>query len=176
MTVTENRIRNYLLLMRGLILFIRAHIFSRAGPFNRGSYTSAHVLLNLLNVLRKRDKLRGLVSMLSLWQRLNKLNTTRARMFDSIYHMTLLLKKKTHLRHENVKILQRPERRKIKTLKDLTINKATLRAKKSQVEASDSSENEDCYCLICVEKCTSMQLKRKAKLPTVIGLTTNHAV
>ena len=27
---------------------------------NRGSYTSAHVLLNLLNELGKRDKMRGL--------------------------------------------------------------------------------------------------------------------
>ena len=27
---------------------------------NRGSYRSAHVLLNLLNELRKRDKMRGL--------------------------------------------------------------------------------------------------------------------
>ena len=29
---------------------------------NRGSYMSAHVLLNLLNELRKRDKMRGLPS------------------------------------------------------------------------------------------------------------------
>ena len=43
---------------------------------------SAHVLLNLLNELRKRDKLRGLF---------NKLNNTGARIFDSIYHMTLKL-------------------------------------------------------------------------------------
>ena len=28
---------------------------------NRGSYMSAHVLLNLLNELRKRDKMRGLL-------------------------------------------------------------------------------------------------------------------
>ena len=35
---------------------------------------SAHVLLNLLNELGKRDKMR-----------------TRARMLDSIYHMTLRL-------------------------------------------------------------------------------------
>ena len=30
---------------------------------------SAHVLLNLLNELRKRDKMPGLPSILSLWQR-----------------------------------------------------------------------------------------------------------
>ena len=37
---------------------------------HRGSYMSAHVLLNLLNELRKRDKMLGLPSILSLfWQR-----------------------------------------------------------------------------------------------------------
>ena len=41
---------------------------------------SAHVLLNLLNELRKRDKMRGL-----------PINTTRTRMLDSIYHLTLRL-------------------------------------------------------------------------------------
>ena len=34
---------------------------------NRGSYMSAHVSLNLLNELRKRDKMRGLPSILSLF-------------------------------------------------------------------------------------------------------------
>ena len=34
---------------------------------HRGSYISAHVLLNLLNELRKRDKMRGLPSILSLF-------------------------------------------------------------------------------------------------------------
>ena len=34
---------------------------------HRGSYMSAHVLLNLLNELRKRDKMRGLSSILSLF-------------------------------------------------------------------------------------------------------------
>ena len=53
---------------------------------------SAHVLLNLLNVLGKRDKMRGLSSILSLFRNeFNKFNNTRARMFDSIYHMTLKL-------------------------------------------------------------------------------------
>ena len=56
---------------------------------NRGSYMSAHVLLNLLNELGKRDKLRGLPSILSLLRNeFNKFNNTRARMLDSIYHMT----------------------------------------------------------------------------------------
>ena len=51
---------------------------------------SAHVLLILLNKLRKRDKMRGLPSILSLFpNKFNKLNNTRAEMLDSIYHMTL---------------------------------------------------------------------------------------
>ena len=56
---------------------------------NRGSYMSAHVLLNLLNELGKRDKMRGLPSILFLFRNeFNKFNNTRARMLDSIYHMT----------------------------------------------------------------------------------------
>ena len=58
----------------------------------RGFYMSAHVLLNLLNELGKRDKMRGLPSILSLFRNeFNKFNNTRARMLDSIYHMTLRL-------------------------------------------------------------------------------------
>ena len=54
---------------------------------------SAHVLLNLLNELRKRDKVRGLPSILSLFRNeFNKFNNTRARMLDSIYHMINTLK------------------------------------------------------------------------------------
>ena len=53
---------------------------------------SAPVLLNLLNELRKRDKMRGLLSILSLFRNtFNKLNNTGAQMLDSIYHMTLKL-------------------------------------------------------------------------------------
>ena len=52
---------------------------------------SAHVLLNLLNVLRKRDKMRGFPSLLSLFRNeFNKASNTRARISDSIY-MTLKL-------------------------------------------------------------------------------------
>ena len=54
---------------------------------------TAHVLLNLLNELEKRDKMRGLLSILFLFRNeLNKFNNTRARMLDSIYHMTSTLK------------------------------------------------------------------------------------
>ena len=51
---------------------------------------SAHVLLNLLNKFGKRDKIRGLPSILSLFRNeFNTFNNTEARMLDFIYHMTL---------------------------------------------------------------------------------------
>ena len=54
---------------------------------------SAHVLLNLLNELWKRDKIQGLSSILSLFRTslINSICNTRARMLESIYHMTLRL-------------------------------------------------------------------------------------
>ena len=53
---------------------------------------SAHVLLNLFNELGKRDKMRGLPSVLSIFSNeFNKFNNTRARMLYSIYHITLRL-------------------------------------------------------------------------------------
>ena len=58
----------------------------------RGSYMSARVLLTLLNELGKRDKMRGLRSILSIFcNEVNKFNNTRARMLDSICQMTLRL-------------------------------------------------------------------------------------
>ena len=57
---------------------------------NRGSYMCAHVLLNLSNESGKTDKIRGLPSILSLFRNeFNKINNTRARILNSIYHMTL---------------------------------------------------------------------------------------
>ena len=65
---------------------------------------SAHVLLNLLNKLGKRDKMRGLPSILFLFRNeFNKFNNTRAQMLDSIYHMTKSLK--SHSWRKNVIIL-----------------------------------------------------------------------
>ena len=53
---------------------------------------SAYTLLNLFNKLGKRDKMRGLPSILSLFRnKFNKFNNTRTGMLDSIYHMTLRL-------------------------------------------------------------------------------------
>ena len=65
---------------------------------------SAHVLLNLLNELGKKDKMQGLPSILSLVRNeYNKFNNTRARMLDSIYHTTNTLK--SHFWRKNVIIL-----------------------------------------------------------------------
>ena len=65
---------------------------------------SAHVLLNLLNKLGKRDKMRGLPSILSLFRnQFNKFNNTGARMLYSIYHMTNTLK--SHFWRKTVIIL-----------------------------------------------------------------------
>ena len=51
----------------------------------RGSYMSAHVLLNLLNELGKSDKMWGLQSILSLFRnKFNKFKNTGAIMLDSI--------------------------------------------------------------------------------------------
>ena len=66
---------------------------SLACKIYRGCYMSAYVLLNLLIKLGKRGKMRGLPSILSLFRNeFNKFNNTRARMLDSIYHMTNTLK------------------------------------------------------------------------------------
>ena len=52
---------------------------------HRGLYISAHVLLNLLNKLRKGDKIGGLPSILShICSEFNKFNNTLAQMLDSI--------------------------------------------------------------------------------------------
>ena len=54
---------------------------------------SANVLLNLLNKLGKRDKMRGLPSILSLFRNeFDKFSNTRARMLDSTYQKTNTLK------------------------------------------------------------------------------------
>ena len=59
---------------------------------DRESYISSHVLLKLLNKMGKRDKMLGLLSILSLFRdSFNTFNNIRARMLDSIYHMTLRL-------------------------------------------------------------------------------------
>ena len=65
---------------------------------------SAHVLLNLSNELGKRDKMRGLPSILSLFRNeFNKFNNTGERMLDSFYHMTNILK--SHYWRKNVIIV-----------------------------------------------------------------------
>ena len=55
---------------------------------------NAHVLLNLLNKLGKRDKMRCLSSFLSLFRNeFNNFNNTGVRMLDYFYHMALKLLK-----------------------------------------------------------------------------------
>ena len=54
---------------------------------NRGSNMSAHVLLNLLNKLGKKNRCEALPSILLVFP--NKCSNTGARMQDSIYHMML---------------------------------------------------------------------------------------
>ena len=53
---------------------------------------SVHVLLNLLNELGERDKMRGIQRILFLFlNEFNKFNNTVARMLDSIYQIILQL-------------------------------------------------------------------------------------
>ena len=59
---------------------------------DRGSYMSAHVLLNLLNELEKEIKCEACRAFyLFFGNEFNKFNNVRARMLDFIYHMTLRL-------------------------------------------------------------------------------------
>ena len=59
--------------------YIVCFVHGKFGYRHRGSYMSAHVLLNLLNKLEKRDKMRGLPSILSLFlNEFKKFNNTRA--------------------------------------------------------------------------------------------------
>ena len=67
---------------------------------------SAHVLLNLLDEFGRRDKRRGLPSILHLFRNeFNKFNNTGARMLDSNYHMTLKILKKSFFKREKVQTL-----------------------------------------------------------------------
>ena len=63
------------------------------------------ILLNLLNKLGKRDKMRVLPSILFLFcNEFNKFSNTRAGMLDSIYH-DIDITLKSHFCHKNVIIL-----------------------------------------------------------------------
>ena len=60
--------------------------------YYRGYYIRAHVLMNLLNELEKRDNMWGLSSILSIFRNeFNKFSNTGARMSDSIHYMALRL-------------------------------------------------------------------------------------
>ena len=57
---------------------------------NRGSYMSAHVLLNLLNEMGKEIKCEACRAFLSLYRNeFNKFNNTRARMLSPSYTVTI---------------------------------------------------------------------------------------
>ena len=79
----------------------------KAYLLKRGSYMSAaHVLLNLLNELGKRDKMRDLSSILSLFRNeFNKFNNTGARMISSIYYMTINIILNPYFWRKNVRVL-----------------------------------------------------------------------
>ena len=80
---------------------------------------SAHVLLNLLNKLRKSDKMGGLPPILSLFRNeFNKFNNTKVRLLDSIYHMKLRLLLKSHFRRKKL-CTQHCYRRHFITLRNL---------------------------------------------------------
>ena len=67
---------------------------------------SVHVLLNLLNELGKRDKMRGLSSSLSLFRNeFNKFNNTRARMLDSFLSYGIKITLESNFWRKNVIIL-----------------------------------------------------------------------
>ena len=71
-------------------------------PRNGRSYQSAHILLNLLNKLGKREKMQGLPSVLSLFHNeFDKFNNIGAQMLDYIYYMIL----KSLFWYKNVKVL-----------------------------------------------------------------------
>ena len=71
------------------VLYVSVSTVSMKGAINRGSYMNAHVLLNFLNELGKRVKVRGLSNIsYHFCNEFNKFNNTVARMFDSVYHMT----------------------------------------------------------------------------------------
>ena len=59
-----------------------AFLYDPLAMLYRGTYMSAHVLLNLLNEMGKRDTMRGLPSILSLFRNeFNKFNNTSERIF-----------------------------------------------------------------------------------------------
>ena len=65
---------------------------------------SAHVLLNLLNELGKRDKHEACRLFYRFRNEFNKFNNTRARMLDSIYHDIKIILK-SHVCRKDVIIL-----------------------------------------------------------------------
>ena len=77
---------------------------------------------NLLNELRKSDKMRSLPSiLLHFCNKLSKFNNTKARMLNYIYHMTLKLLLNLIFCHIYTTILQTPLRTVTKICKPLVV-------------------------------------------------------
>ena len=73
-------------------VYIYTNLVCWPSYLQRGSNMTAHIVLNLLNELWKRDKMRGLPSSKSLFRNeFNKLKNTGVRQLDSIYLMILKL-------------------------------------------------------------------------------------
>ena len=85
----ENSVSKYFCHLRSLIvvtfLIDTYLVCTHTIQINRGSYMSALVLLNLLNELRKRDKMQGLPSIFSfIRNEFNIFSNTEAQMLYSI--------------------------------------------------------------------------------------------
>ena len=79
--------------------------------FNRGSNMIALILLNLLNELRERDKMRDLPIIFSRFRNdLDKFNNTGARVTDSIYHIQWKVLLITHFWREDAIFLSFTQR------------------------------------------------------------------
>ena len=86
-------------------MFRKTTIFSPEEE-NTGSYMSAHVLLNLLNELGKRDKMRGLPSISSLFHNeFIKLNSTRAGIIRFFLSYGIKITLKSHFCRKDVMIV-----------------------------------------------------------------------
>ena len=73
---------------------------------SRGSCISAHVVLRLLNELGKSVKMRGLLSILSLFRNeFNKYNNTGAGTLDSYLSYDIKIILKSYFWCENVRVL-----------------------------------------------------------------------
>ena len=89
--------------MKSLMIrwLVKAYKVYLSIPVHRGSYMSAHVLLNILNKLGKGDKMRGLAKhFITFFASLINLIIQEHEMLDSIDHTTLKLLSNHNFWHE----------------------------------------------------------------------------